>query len=87
MSSVFRQKSSKVLGIENNQMIRALAPGRPDQALNMTILPGRVERRGPIPDAHRSQASFEHTAKGSVIVANEILWCAVPGEGFGDLAR
>src|SRR6266516_7979628 len=86
IGSVFRKNLSKVLCIENNQMIDALAPDRPDQSLNMAVLPGRAERRGPIPDSHRSHASFERTAKCSVIVANEILRCAGPGEGFGDLA-
>src|SRR5262249_3287602 len=35
----------------------------------------------------RSDASFEHGAKCSVIVANEILRCRVPWECFSDLAR
>src|SRR6266446_1665890 len=41
----------------------------------------------PIPNTHRSDASFEHGAKCSVIVANEILRCRVPWERFSDLAR
>ena len=31
----------KVLGVEYSQMVQALAPDRPDQALNMPVLPGR----------------------------------------------
>jgi len=49
--------------------------------------PGRAERGGPIPDAHRSYAGLECGAKGSVLVANEIFRCAVPRKRFGDLAR
>src|SRR5438132_5041645 len=49
--------------------------------------PGRAERGGPIPDAHRSHAGLECGAKCSVIVAKEIFRCAVPRKRFGDLAR
>ena len=74
-----------MLDVEHEQMIRALAPDRADQAFSIPILPGRAERRGPVPDPHRSYASFERDAKCSVIVANEILRRAVPGKRFGDL--
>src|SRR5258707_952979 len=51
------------------------------------VLPGRAEGCRPIPNTHRSDASSERGAKCSVIVANEILRCRVPGERFSDLAR
>ena len=87
IGSVFRKDSSKVLDVEHEQMIRALASDRADQALNIPVLPGRSNRRGPIPDPHRSHAILELGTKCSVIVANEIFRCAVPGKRFGDLAR
>src|SRR5258706_16215826 len=68
-------------------MIRALAPDRADQAFNIPILPGRVVRRGPVPDPHCSHTSLECNTECSVVVANEIFWCAVPGKRFGDLVR
>jgi hypothetical protein len=40
---IFCKNSSKVLCVEHNQMIRALASDRPDQAFNISILPGRAE--------------------------------------------
>ena len=40
---IFRKNSPKVLGVENDQMISTLAPDRPDQAFNISVLPGRVE--------------------------------------------
>jgi hypothetical protein len=86
IGGVFRKNSPKVLCVENNQMISALAPDRPDQAFNLSVLPGRAQRGGPVPDTHRADASFERDAKCSVIVANKILRCAVPRERFGDLA-
>jgi hypothetical protein len=45
--------------VENDQMIGAFAPDRPDQAFNISVLPGRAERGGPVPDAHRSHASLD----------------------------
>ena len=47
----------------------------------------RAGRRGAVPDPHRLDASFEDTAKCSVIVANEIFRSAVPGKRLGDLPR
>jgi hypothetical protein len=39
----FRNDPPKVLFVEHDQMIGALAPDRPDQTFNMAILPGRTE--------------------------------------------
>jgi hypothetical protein len=39
----FRKNPPKVLFVEHDQMIGALAPDRSDQAFNMTVLPGRAE--------------------------------------------
>jgi hypothetical protein len=83
----FRKNSPKMLLVGHNQMISALAPDRPDQAFNMSVLPGRAERGGPIPNAHRSDASFECTTECFVIVANEIFRCRVLRKRLRDLAR
>jgi hypothetical protein len=77
----------KMLFTEHDQMISTLAPYRPDQALQIPILPGRAERDGPVPDAHRSHPRLERDAKGSVIVTDEIFRRPVPRERFGDLTR
>jgi hypothetical protein len=69
-------------GVERDQMISALAPDRPDQAFSISVLPGRAERRPPVPNAHGSRA-----AKCSVIVTDEIFGRRVPRECFGDLVR
>src|SRR4051794_3405125 len=84
--ATFGKNSPKVLGVEYDQMISALAPDRPDQAFHISVLPGRSERGGPVPDAHCSHASLERDAECSVIVANEIFRCALPRKRFGDLA-
>src|SRR5207237_8890083 len=43
IGSVFRKNSSKVLCVDDDQMIRALAADRPDQALHISVLPGRAK--------------------------------------------
>src|SRR5512144_442131 len=59
VGGIFCQSSSKVLGIDHDQMISALASDRANQAFNVSVLPGCAERRGPVPDPHGSDASFE----------------------------
>jgi hypothetical protein len=40
VGGVSHKDSAEVLHVERNQMIRALAPDRPDQAFSMSVLPG-----------------------------------------------
>src|SRR5262245_29492577 len=87
IGSVFRKNSLQVLCVEDDQMISTLVPDRPDQTLNVSVLPGRAVRRGPVPDPHCSDAGLERDAKCSIIVANDIFRCTVPGKRFDDLAR
>ena len=69
-----RKDPPQVLFVEHDQMIGTLAPDRPDQAFNMTVLPGRTERSGPVPNAHRLDAACEYAAEGPVVVADDICW-------------
>src|SRR5438067_951547 len=87
IARVFCKDSPKVLSIEHQQMVRALAPDRANQAFDVSVLPRRSERRGPVPDSHRPDASLEHDAKCFGIIANEIFRRAVPWKGFSDLPR
>jgi hypothetical protein len=80
IDGIFPKDSAKVLRVERDQMISTLAPDRPDQAFSISVLPGRAERGGPVPDAHRSHSSLERAAKCSVIVTDEIFGRRVPRE-------
>ena len=40
VGGIFCQNSSKMLGVDHDQMISALAPDRSDQAFNISVLPG-----------------------------------------------
>ena len=63
-----RKDPPQVLFVEHDQMIGTLAPDRPDQAFNMTVLPGRTERSGPVPNAHRLDAACEYAAANDIFV-------------------
>ena len=39
---IFRKNSPKVLGVKYDQMVKTFASDRPDQALNISVLPGRA---------------------------------------------
>src|ERR1700730_3270568 len=78
IGAVLPKNSPKVLFVEHDQMISALAPSRADQAFQIPILPGRAERDGPVPDAHGSHPSLERHAQCSVIVAGKIFRRRVP---------
>ncbi len=38
-----------------------------------------------VPDNHRSEPALEDLAIGTVHVSNDIAWCVVPADGFGEL--
>jgi hypothetical protein len=52
VAGIFCQNSSKVLGVDHDQMISALAPDRPDQTFNVSVLPRCAQRRRPVSDPH-----------------------------------
>jgi hypothetical protein len=87
IGGVFRKDSPKVFRVEHDQMIRTFAPDRADQAFYISVLPRRAERRGPVPGTHCLDPGLKGNAECSIIVANEIVRCAVPRKCFGDLAR
>lgn len=70
-----------------NDMIKTFAPDRADQPLTMPILPWGLRRRWPISNAHRPNASAKDFAIGSIPIADEILWRALPAASFGQLSR
>jgi hypothetical protein len=46
IGGILRKNSSKVIFADYDHMISALAPNRPDQAFNISILPGRARWAG-----------------------------------------
>jgi hypothetical protein len=81
IDGIFRKDSPKMLRVERDQMISALAPDRPDQAFSISVLPRRAERNWPVPDAHGSHPSLERAAKCSVISLSRIRYLGAVSQG------
>jgi hypothetical protein len=83
---IFRKNSPKVLGVEYHQWSRS---DRPNQALNISVLPGRAERGGPISDAHCSRAGLECGAAPSRCKSprKKIKSMTCPTSASGHVAR
>src|SRR5262245_51824947 len=77
VARVLGQNASKVLFVEHDHMVGALASRRADQAFNMAVLPGRTEGRRPIPNAHRPDARLERGAERSVSLSRTRYFGAV----------
>jgi hypothetical protein len=73
VGGVSHKNSSKVVCVERDQMVCALAPDRSDQAFSMSVLPGRAIRGRPVPDSHGAHPSLVGAAIGSAVVADEIF--------------
>ena len=72
---------------EDDDMVQALSSDRTDEALNVSVLPGRSRCRWSVTDAHGREASRYGVTIGGVPVADQILGRFIPRERFCDLLR
>ena len=86
VGSVFLENATQLRFVEHDQLIKAFAPNRADEAFDVSILPGRSRRGWSVPDAHGSETSRYGMAVRGVSVPDEVSGCLIPGEGLGDLA-
>ena len=70
---------------ENQDMIQAVAPKCPDQALNIWILPWRSRGCRAVPNPHRPDSTYEGLPVGAIIVAPQVGRRRVPRECLHDL--
>ena len=71
----------------DQDMIQAIAPQRPDQPLNVRILPGRPRRDRAIANPRGSNTPCEGQPAGAIIVAHQPGRSRVPRKGLDDLLR
>src|SRR6188472_4384259 len=57
---------------KDQNMIQAVAPERPDQALNAGVLPGRPRSDRAVPNPHRPDPLSERLPVGAIIVAHQV---------------
>ena len=72
---------------KDQYMIQAFAPNRSDQAFNVRVLPRRSGCDGAVSNLHRSHPLGKGLSVCTIIVADQIAWCPVPGKCFDDLPR
>jgi len=71
---------------QDDEMVHALTPDRPDQSLGKAILPRRGRCRRLVPDTHRAQSACDDAAVYLIPIADEIVRRLIPGECLGQLA-
>ena len=70
---------------EDNHVISALPPDRPDQPLCVSILPRRPRDVGSILMPMAPKRRTNTSPSGSIAVADEIVWSLFPSTGLGKL--
>src|SRR5262245_22464207 len=70
---------------DDQDMIQALAAKRPDQALNIWVLPRRARCDRAVANPHPSHPVGEGLSVSTIIVADQITRCRIPWECFDDL--
>ncbi len=76
---------AKVPLAQHDDMVKTIASDRADQPLCICILPRRMRRDRPVPDAHDPKAVDEDLAIGAIPIANDIARCFLPAAGLGEL--
>jgi len=72
---------------QDDYMVHAFAPDRPDQPFSKAILPRRGWRGGLVPDAHSANSARDDGAIDSIPIPDEVARRLIPGEGLGYLTR
>ena len=75
-----------MLGVEHQQMVRALASDRPDQPFGEAVLPRRAWSNRLVADAHGSQSVHDGSAVDPIPIADQVARGLIPSECLGDLA-
>jgi hypothetical protein len=70
---------------QDHDMIQAFSPDRADEPFDVSVLPGRAGRSWSIADAHGSHPAGDGGAVGTIIVANDVSRCLIPGKSLSDL--
>src|SRR5262245_21053476 len=70
---------------EDDNMVKAIPPDRPDDPLRRPVLPWRASRDRAVADAHGAHTTDEGLAVGTIAVSNEITRCISPAVDLGEL--
>ncbi len=85
---VVTQDAPQVPFAEDDQVVEAFSPDRPDDPLGIGILPGGLWGGEDLPDADTPDDPAECVALGTIPIPQQVARLgAVPGEGLPDLLR
>jgi hypothetical protein len=87
VAEVRGQHAAQVHGIQNDEVIEALATDGPDQPLDEWVLPGTRGTGDDLGDRHAGHTSPEIVVVNAVSVAQQPAWCGVVGKRIDDLLR
>ena len=76
---------TKMLFVEDDDVIKAISADGSDQSFGESILPGRSSRYRAVPYAHGSEAPNKSVAIRAITIPNDIAWRFIPAAGFGQL--
>jgi hypothetical protein len=71
-ASIGLQDPAQMCLTQNDEMVRALAPDRPDQSFGKAILPRRGRRGGLVSDAHGAHSACDNAAVNPIPIADEV---------------
>ena len=74
-------------GEDAARMVKTFPPDRTDRPFTISVLPRRLRRGWPIPNAHRSKAADEDVTVDGVAVTNDVSRRYFPTIGLGELER
>jgi len=85
---VFAEDLSEMILAEDDQVVQAFAPDRPDDSLGVGVLPGRLWGGEDLPDTDRPDDPPKCAAVGTIPIPQQVARLgAVSGKGFPDLLR
>ena len=82
-----KEEVTQVSFAEEDDMVKAFLPDRPNQSFRMAVLPWRSRRGGPITNAHGAKPPFEYLAVDTVAIAEDVSRHWLPAAGLGKLPR
>ena len=83
IASIGSQDSAQMCLSQDDEMVHALAPDRPDQPFGKAILPRRGRRGGLVPDALGAHPACDNAAVDPIPIADEVARRLSPREGLG----
>src|SRR5437867_7823272 len=88
VADVFPEDPSEMVLAEDDQVVRAFAPDRPDDSLGVGVLPGRLWGGEDLPDTDRPDDPPAFVAIGTIPIPQQVARLgAVSGKGLPDLLR